>query len=210
MRPEYFSNRYDYQQQHIDFQISSGDKVLDIGSGNYPFPHATLLADRYIEPTRHRSTDFQFDGKPIVITDIDNLPFGDKSFDYVYCAHLLEHVENPIQACAEIMRVGKRGYIETPTLAKEMLFAWAKGMHKWYLVNIQNNLCFFEYSERRLEGIRSTAWRDLIRRQWSDPLQEAFYTNQDVFNIMFTWEDYFSVFVFYLDGSIKTLHQDKQ
>jgi len=37
------------------------------------------------------------------------MPFPDKSFDFVYCAHVLEHVDDPIRACREIMRVGKRG-----------------------------------------------------------------------------------------------------
>ena len=208
-RPQYFLTRYDYQQRYIEFQIKPGDKVLDIGSGNEPFPHATLLADRYIEPTHHRTTEFQSDGKPIIITDVDHLPFANNSFDYVYCAHLFEHVEDPIRACAEVMRVGKRGYIETPTLAKDMLFAWAKGMHKWHLININHNLCFFEYSERQLEGIGSRTWRDIVRGRWHHPLQESLYDNQDLFNMMFTWEDKFSVFVFYLDGSVHTLRQDK-
>jgi hypothetical protein len=208
-RPQYFSSRYDYQRDYIDFQIKSDDKVLDIGSGNDPFPHATLLADRYLETTRHRNAEFQNAGKPVVVTDINNLPFANKSFDYVYCAHLLEHVEDPIHACSEVMRVGKRGYIETPTIAKDMLFAWAKDMHKWHLVSINYNLCFFEYSERQLEGIGSRTWRDIVRGKWYHPLQESLYDNQDLFNMMFTWEDNFSVFVFYLDGSVRTLCQDK-
>ena len=44
--------------------------------------------------------------------------------------------------------------------------------------------------------------------QRCNPLQQAFYSNQDVFNIMFTWDDRFRVFVFKLDGTVQTLNGD--
>ena len=40
------------------------------------------------------------------------------------------------------------------------------------------------------------------------PLQAAFYQNQDIFNILFTWSDRFSVFVFRRDGGVRTLHAE--
>src|ERR1051325_7871532 len=43
--------RFDYQRRHVGFDIRPGERVLDIGSGGDPFPHATLLADRFMEPT---------------------------------------------------------------------------------------------------------------------------------------------------------------
>jgi SAM-dependent methyltransferase len=198
--------RFSYQTQYIDFDTKPTDRVLDIGSGGDPFPLATILVDRFLEPSRHRYEKLVTKGKPIVIADIDSLPFRDKCFDFVYCSHLLEHVDTPIRACKEIMRVGKRGYIETPTFGKDALFAWAKNMHKWHVVSISNILCFFEYSPRQLEGIRSSAWRDIIFNKWYHPLQEAFYNNQDMFNTMLLWENKFSVFVFRLDGSVETLN----
>ncbi|MDZ4716416.1 MAG: class I SAM-dependent methyltransferase [Cytophagales bacterium] len=41
--------------------------------------------------------------------DIHRMPFGDNSFDAVLCNHVLEHVENDIQALSEIRRVLKPG-----------------------------------------------------------------------------------------------------
>lgn len=38
---------------------------------------------------------------------INNLPFNDHSFDLVVCAHVLEHVRNPVQILNEIKRVAK-------------------------------------------------------------------------------------------------------
>ena len=197
--------RFYYQSEFVDFNIARSQRVLDIGSGGHPFPHATLLVERFLELSRHRYDPLVTAGKPLILADIECLPFGDKSFDFVYCSHLLEHVDHPVKACSEIMRVGRRGYIETPTFGKDALFAWAKNMHKWHVTAIAHNLCFFEYSERQVEGIRSTAWRDIIFSKWQHPLQDAFYQNQDIFNTMLVWQDAFSVFVFRLDGSCETL-----
>jgi ubiquinone/menaquinone biosynthesis C-methylase UbiE len=196
-------DRVTYQSQFIDFEIGPGDTVLDVGCGDNPFPYATHLVDLLPEPSKHRARELDTAGKPLVVADIHALPFPDKSFDFVYCSHLLEHVDDPITACGELMRVGKRGYIETPTGGKDALFAWVGEMHKWQVVAIGNRLCFFEYSERQRTGIRSKAWYDVISSQWFYPLQEAFAESQDVFNVMFPWRDSFGVAVFRLDGTLE-------
>jgi len=139
--PEELS-RFAYQRLIHDFDIEPGARVLDIGSGAYPFPLATILTDRYFETTEHRSEKLIIDQRPFLISNCSQLPFATQSFDFVYCSHLLEHVENPIEICAELVRVGRRGYIETPTLAKDMLFSWAKGMHRWHVMAIGQRLIF--------------------------------------------------------------------
>lgn len=209
-RPKYFAedDRFSYQSRYTTFHIRPGEQVLDIGSGGYPFPYATLLVDESLEPSRHRREPLIMAGKPMTLADVQNLPFRNKCFDFVYCSHLLEHVDDPLKACGEIMRVGRRGYIETPTMGKDTLFAWAENMHKWHVIAIGRNLCFFEYSSRQLKGIGCTAWRDIIFGKWYHPLQAGFYENQDLFNVMFTWVDSFAVFVFHLDGTVESLNAE--
>jgi methyltransferase family protein len=201
-------NRFDYQKRYVNFDLQPGDHVLDIGSGGDPFPYATVLTDRFLEKSPSRCEPLVRDTRPFLVADIHELPFRDKGFDFVYCAHVLEVVDNPLRACAELMRVGKRGFIETPTAGKDMLFAWARNVQKWHVVAIGSHLCFFEYADRQLDGIRSPLWRDHIRSEWCHPLQEVFYGNQDVFNVLFTWEHQFSVFLFRLDGTVQALHAD--
>jgi len=199
-------HRITYQRRYVAFDFQPGQRVLDVGSGGDPFPFASVLTDRFPNesPTRHEPLVTRH--TPFVVSDIHALPFGDKTFDFVYCSHVLEVVEDPVKACQEIMRVGARGFIETPTLGKDTLFGWARNLQKWHVVGIGETLCFFEYSERQLDGIKSPLWRDRILSKWYDPLQEIFYENQDVFNVMFTWARQFSVYCFRLDGSVKTLH----
>jgi hypothetical protein len=203
-RPLYYENRFNYQKYHFDFNLAPGQKALDIGSGGEPFPYATFLLERHLNPTQHRYCDVVTNGKPLMVADIENLPFSDNCIDFIYCSHVLEHIDFPIKACEEIMRVGRRGYIETPTFGKDALFSWAKNMHKWYLVAVKNTLCFFEYSERQLGGIQSSAWRDIIFSKWHHPLQEAFFKNPEIFNVMFHWSDKFAVYVFYSDGKVES------
>jgi hypothetical protein len=198
--------RFEYQQRYVKFDIRPTDSVLDIGSGNDPFPYATCLVDRYLDATPHRYGEIDPKGKPLVSADIHNLPFADKSFDFVYCAHILEHTDDPVKACAELMRVGKRGYLETPTMSEDILFAWAKERHKWHVVSINQTVCFFEYSPRQLEGIGSAVWEDLIMNRRYHPLQEAYFHNRDIFDVVFPWEDRFAVFVFRLGGEVESLN----
>jgi SAM-dependent methyltransferase len=197
--------RYTYQRQFICHQFRSGERILDVGSGGDPFPEATVLADRHLEPTKHRSTRFESQNKPVVICDIHALPFADHAFDYVVSAHVLEHVDDPIQACRELQRVARAGFIETPALMKDALFGWAKGMHKWHVVAIADRLIFFEYTSRQLEGIRCNAWHELIFGSSYHPLQEAFNDNQDLFNVMLEWEGQFEVAVMKVDGTVQVL-----
>lgn len=196
------TSRYAYQKLFNDFNIAPGSVVLDIGSGAYPFPFATILTDRYLETTQHRSEKLILDRRPFLLSDIEHLPFADKAIDFVYCSHVLEHVDNPLQACAEIVRIGKRGYIETPTFAKDALFSWAKGMHKWHIVSIADKLIFFEYSERQLEGVRYNTWREAILGPHYHPLQDVYYNNPEIFNVMFPWNGGFDCVVYYLDGRV--------
>lgn len=180
--------------------------MLDVGSGSDPFPYASVVVDRYLEPTEHRHSPFNSQGKLTVVADVQNLPFADKSFDFVYCSHVLEHVDHPATACQELMRVGKQGYVETPTLAKDGLFLSARNVHKWHVVSVANALCFFEYSDRQLDGIRSRAWKDIIKQRRYHPLQKVVADNQDFFNVMFSWVNEFQAYVFRLNGSVDVVN----
>lgn len=195
-------SRQRYQEKLINFDIPAKARVLDIGSGPAPFQGATVLCERYLGETVHRRGVVKRHGLPMVVADIHALPFGCKAFDFVYCAHVLEHVDNPIQACMEIMRVGRRGYLETPNFMKDVLFCQAGIMnHRWHTVAAGDALFFFEYTPRELEGIRSSSWYDMIWSRYYHPIHDAFIENQDVFNTMFLWSDKFNVQVVTAKGA---------
>lgn len=79
---------------------------LEIGPGIVPFTCAThfIGTNEYI--TNYTEIDI----------DYQNIPFETNFFDFVYCRHVMEDIQNPDFALKEIFRVSKfGGYIETPS-----------------------------------------------------------------------------------------------
>ncbi len=87
--------------------ISSGRKVLDVGSGHRPHEDATHLLDLLFEDNSERGKPIKRLGRPLVLGTVESLPYKDKAFDYVYASHILEHTEDPATACEELMRIGR-------------------------------------------------------------------------------------------------------
>ena len=154
-----------YQRRFFDFSIKDTDKVLDIGSGHLPFPLATHLADISIDNAYigRAGAPFKYvDGKPVYECNIEHTPFEDKEFDFVYCSHVLEHVQNPEAACQELMRIGKRGYIECPSKGKDTFFATAKiSNHLWSVECLNGELIFTEYTQEDISGIGTSILLDM-------------------------------------------------
>jgi SAM-dependent methyltransferase len=129
---------------HLD--ISRKDKVLDVGGGHNPHPRANVVVDKYTDTNYHRSGDIKvLDKQQFISADGENLPFADKEFDYVICCHVLEHVDDPVKFLSEIFRVGKRGYIETPSLIGENLAP--RESHKW-IIHEHNNRLYLADKEK--------------------------------------------------------------
>jgi ubiquinone/menaquinone biosynthesis C-methylase UbiE len=118
--------------------IKSTDLVLEIGSGNRPRRRSNILCDKFVESNYERSHDENvvIDKRPFVVADGIALPFKDKCFDYVITSHILEHVDDPKRFVAELARVAKAGYIETPSELGEIIFGWP--FHKW-IVRFENS-----------------------------------------------------------------------
>jgi uncharacterized protein YbaR (Trm112 family)/SAM-dependent methyltransferase len=118
-------------------QIGDDELVLEIGSGDRPNPRSDVLVDRFIEDNTERGGNLRID-RPLVVADAHQLPFKDHSFDYVVCYHILEHMDDPAQFIREITRVGKRGWIQSPSEIAEKLFHWS--FHRWYVNQIDGRL----------------------------------------------------------------------
>ncbi|HET6437338.1 MAG TPA: TylF/MycF/NovP-related O-methyltransferase [Anaeromyxobacter sp.] len=187
-----------YQSRHFDFGIGPADQVLDIGSGHLPFPLATHLADVALEDHRRGRAGVPFraiEGKPVFQCSVEKMPFADHQFDFVYCSHVLEHTESPEDACRELMRVGKRGFIECPSPGKDAFLASARpSNHRWAVEVFDGRLIFSEYDPARLDGLR---W-DILQQMHSAPLTErekAFsalvYLRAEAVNTMLLWNGSF-------------------
>lgn len=112
--------------------IKPTDLVLEIGSGDKPKTRSDVLCDMLPDDDTQRGGIITLD-RPFIAADGQYLPFADKAFDYIICCHVLEHAEDPKLFISELVRVGKRGYIESPTEVGERLYGWS--YHKW-LINL--------------------------------------------------------------------------
>lgn len=117
-----------------------GGPVLEIGSGHRPYPQSHVLVDKYVEDSQ-REGRLRTDGRPLIIADIENLPFRSGTFAFSICSHVLEHVENPARAIAELERVSGAGYIETPSALFEYIEPH-RDYHKWFVSREGDSLVF--------------------------------------------------------------------
>jgi len=205
-----------YQARHFDFGIKPADKVLDIGSGHLPLPMATHLAEYAISDNSYGRAGAPFkyvDGKPVTECSVEDMPFRDKEFDFVYCSHVLEHVGSPEAACHELMRVAHAGYIETPIRAKDLFLNTGKiSNHRWAVEYYHNKLVFTEYTPQDLDGLQN----DLLLNMHIDPQtqrEKAFSAlvmlKSDRVNVMCLWKGAFSFEVRRLDGSVYIHNSEK-
>ncbi len=97
-------------------KVESDWLVLDVGSGHNPNSRADVLLDRDLMPSVHRTGRRATvpKGKSMVVGDAVRLPFVDLAFDYAIASHVAEHVEEVEGLMAELARVARRGYLETP------------------------------------------------------------------------------------------------
>ncbi len=162
--------------------IKIDDFVLEIGSGHNPKTRSDVLCDKLPEDDTERGGKIVTD-RPFIAADGQYLPFADKSFDYIICCHVLEHVEDPAKFISEITRVGKRGYIEVPTEIGERLYGWQ--YHKWFInLDDSGKLLFKRKTEESQFG-------QLFHRLYlSDKNYKKFHDqNHSLFLIQYEWSE---------------------
>lgn len=141
--------------------------VLDIGGWADPLPRADYVMDVFPYETRDlcyhgigslpctvtypspREGE-RFSRDTWVIHDICGskpFPFPDKMFDFVVCSHTLEDIRDPLRVCAEIIRVGRAGYIETPSRLWEQTRRPSgivgEGHHRWMVEIRGSHVAFY-------------------------------------------------------------------
>ena len=169
--------------------IKPDDLVLDIGSGDKPFWRADVFVDLYTEDDQQRfSGSMLYDKRKLFINaNVEKLPFADKSFDFVFCSHLLEHVEHPERAIAEITRVGKRGYIEVPRAILDALAPFPP--HLWFCETDGKTLIFKRKGKEKNFFLRSM--ESFGGKYFYTPLmQYLFMKNIDAGFIRYYWNNH--------------------
>ena len=160
--------------------IAANDFVLEIGSGHNPKARSDVLCDKFIEDDEQRGGRIVTD-RPIVEADGQFLPFADQAFDYVICAHVLEHVEDPKRLIAELMRVAGRGYIETPSEIGERIYGWH--YHRW-IVNLINGRLTLQKNNKKPQFGRLFHTLAAKDKYW----KRFHITHHNIFLVQYEWE----------------------
>lgn len=129
-------------------KIKPTDRILDIGGAMKQ--HSGFEVDTLVDIISPDEAPYKKEkllAKHFYRCDItkEKLPFADKSFDFVLCTHTLEDLYNPFLIIGEMTRVGKKGYITTPSFGSDIVYShynltdWLTGgrrvsgtaHHKW-------------------------------------------------------------------------------
>ena len=129
--------RIAWSLRRIYIPVKPSDLVLEVGSGGNPYFRSNVLLDAYIE-TRERHFVPLVSDRKVVIGKVEDLPFKDKSFDFIIASHVLEHSSDPEKFLFELQRVGKAGYIEVPDAFMERLNPYID--HRLEITEIRNKL----------------------------------------------------------------------
>ncbi len=106
----------DFFNQKIKQTFEDKKEILDIGGGlrilenkGNRYNHNRAWIKEYLGKVNYRILDPVPDYHPDIIGDIHNLPLENESLDAIICIAVLEHIENPFKAFAEMYRVLKKG-----------------------------------------------------------------------------------------------------
>ena len=139
------------------FNIKPTDKILDVGGSAKQ--HSSIKIDTLVDLIKPLDTPYNptnLSAKNFVELDLtrDKFPFKEKEFDFILCSHTLEDLDTPFLAIEEMERVGKRGYIATPSRGKDSEFShfnltdWLTGPRR--VPGLGHHKWFFEYRDNRM------------------------------------------------------------
>lgn len=133
-------------------------RVADIGPGAYPLKRANV----YIDHSDAILAAIKLEGsqKKVKADFNSGLPgIEGKSFDFVYCSHVLEHMPDPEKAAATLSRIAKSGIVVMPSAWKEALTNFEEREHLWAVLpnpTTGGPPIFVRNNPEQVEAIRNT------------------------------------------------------
>ncbi len=114
-------------------------KKIDIGCGPCPKAGYDAYIDVYMHPKVRDNPEV---ANRFTKTPAEDLSmFKDKEFDYAWCHHVIEHVQDPNKACAEMIRIAKAGILYFPSVEIEILCG--RDDHNWMIFQPKPNHLLF-------------------------------------------------------------------
>ncbi len=205
--PHYWTPVHNVMEWLTHCVIKPTDFVIDVGCGHRPFARANVGVDRFDRDWLEKIWDrLEVKDRPDTVRcdfAVQPLPFADKSVDFVYCRHTLEDMYDPFLVLSEMERVGKAGYIETPSPVAELTRGadgyanselWRGYYHHRFFIWVKDETLnfvskyplieHFPYNEKALEDVLLSGpaywntyylWKDEIKaHHMEDPFDYQF------------------------------------
>lgn len=172
-----------WSMRRLHCPVDRAALVLEVGAGGNPYPRANVLLDA-MEESVERNEQALITDRPLVLGLCENLPFRDKSFDFVIASHVLEHTEDPEKFISELVRVSKAGYIETPEGWFEKMCAFT--YHRLEVSNVKGKLFIRKKENWKPEEI-AKLWDNKLAN--SEALSKFLISNPDLNHMRYFWQD---------------------
>ncbi len=167
-------------EKELKRRYPEAKRVLDIGGARGLCSFAThvidILSYEEAKETWSYFKDVQILPENWLVHDICDrqpFPFEDNYFDLVVCSHVVEDIRDPIHVCSEISRIGKAGYIETPTTLLELTRgidpqgkAYSGYCHHRWLVEVQGDELVFIFKPHFLHSSRRFYFPQRFSKKW--------------------------------------------
>ncbi len=131
-------------------------RVLDAGGGE-PFQKQLSKYRHLFKNSEYIVLDKNIKAKNgVVVGDIHNMPFPDENFDAFICKSVLEHVEDPKKAIAELYRTLKKGGMGFIYVPFFFPYHAEKGIYKdyWRFSEDGARYLFREFAHIEIEKVR--------------------------------------------------------
>ena len=174
-------NRVFWALRKIRLPIDSKALVLDVGSGGNPYPRSDVLLDR-LTGDGHRNGESMMIDRSCVFGDAQRMPFKDNAFDFVIASHILEHMAHPETFISELQRVGKAGYIETPSALFERLYPYH--IHCLEVEKVDDILHINKKNQAVQDSFLGT--KDLLAK--NTPLGKLMADRPEIFHVQHIWK----------------------
>lgn len=108
-----YNRFYDYNEyclkkfvKDISLSIKSSKRLLDVGAGECQYKRYFPHVDYVSQDSEVGDINWDY-SKLDIVSEIYNIPVEDKSFDYILCTQVLEHLKYPNKAFIEFSRIIK-------------------------------------------------------------------------------------------------------